>query len=329
MARAIFQRCSVALRVDWRVRIRWLRVSEIRSKNSPSHLDVFQDSLSFALSARFTRSSITSPTRLTAVAWYTGVFFDLFPDDITLLPSLVMASLLVASFHNRPQLLHFDPDNATLELETLDSPDFQDYTWISAHPVHKGLYYALQRYSDAPGILSIVKLSSRSDPKRPHLEILKSYPSHGMDPCHLGISTKADKLAIANVNTSLSSFFISATAEERLKMQYDSSTVTIYSLLRDGMVDEDREPEIHDLSKLDFNTGPHPERQEAAHPHGCFYVPSLECFLVPDLGADKLRLIGKDRTLPCETGAGPRHAVVNSQSGFPQCSHVLTPQVLL
>lgn len=234
------------------------------------------------------------------------------------LQSSTMVSLLVASFHNRPQLLHFNPDGATLELETLETPDFQDYTWISAHPMHKGLFYALQRYSNSPGILSIVKLSTSSNKstKPPHLEIVKSYPSHGLDPCHLGISAKADKLAIANVNTSLSSAFISASAEERVKMQYDSSTVTIYSLLQDGMVDEDKEPQVHDLSKLEFASGPNEERQEAPHPHGCFYVPNLECFLAPDLGADKLRLIGKDRTFPCEAGAGPRHAVINSQGRF-------------
>lgn len=144
-----------------------------------------------------------------------------------------------------------------------------------------------------------------------------------MDPCHLGISPEGDKLAIANVNTSLSYLRIargnvSESAEnERLKIQYDSSTVTIYTLNQDGMVNEDIKPEIHDISKQEeFKTGPNEERQEAAHPHGCFFVPSLNCFLVPDLGADKLRLIGTERTLSCEAGAGPRHAVINSKSKF-------------
>jgi len=134
-----------------------------------------------------------------------------------------------------------------------------------------------------------------------------------MDPCHLGISSNADKLSIANVNTSLSSSGnLSESAKERIKTQYDTSTVTTYTLSPDGMVREDIEPQIYDLSKEEFKIGPVQERQEAAHPHGCFWVPALDCFLVPDLGADKVRLIGKDKTLPCEKGAGPRHAVVHS-----------------
>lgn len=137
-----------------------------------------------------------------------------------------------------------------------------------------------------------------------------------MDPCHLGLSDNADKLSIANVNTSLSSGNLSKSAKERIKSQYETSTVTIYHLKPNGMINEDIDPEIYDLSKDQFKIGPNQERQEASHPHGCFYVPNLDCFLVPDLGADKLRLISKKKTLPCEAGAGPRHAVVNSEGKF-------------
>jgi len=249
-----------------------------------------------------------------------------------------MATVLVASFHSRPQLLHFAPDTASLTLQTLETPEFQDYTWISRHPSIRGLFYALQRYPDKHGVLSIVRLSSNSSNpppsssnkaiSPPQLEIVKSYPSHGMDPCHLGLSSNADKLAIANVNTS---FFplLSDEAKERFLSssvpQYDSSTVTIYTLnTKSGMVDEDMPPTIHDLAKLEagsFEVGPHKARQEAPHPHGCFYVDSLDGFLVPDLGSDKLRLFGAEddksgRSLPCKRGAGPRHSVINPKGRY-------------
>lgn len=230
-----------------------------------------------------------------------------------------MATFLVASFHTHPQLLHFNPSSSppSLTLETLLTPSFQDYTWISRHPSINNLFYALQRFSDKPGILSIIRLAKNKD-GRYQLEILKSYPSHGMDPCHLGISSQADKLAIANVNTSSPFLRLSNKAEHNT--QYDSSTVTIYTLNKeDGMVNEDIEPEIYDLSRDEnFKPGPNSERQEAPHPHGCFYVPKMQSFLVPDLGADRLRLIGKGKkeSLPCNAGAGPRHAVINDKGGF-------------
>jgi 6-phosphogluconolactonase (cycloisomerase 2 family) len=232
-----------------------------------------------------------------------------------------MTSLIVASFHNRPQVLHFDPVRGEITLETLSKPDFDGYTWISAHPKHDGLFYALQRFSDAEGILSVIKIPTKTNTSDTgkhvtELKILKNYPSHGMDPCHLGVSPQGDSLAIANVNTSLSSATLSESAKERIIRQYDTSTVTIYKLDQDGMVDENVKPEIIDLSKEPFKTGPNAERQEAAHPHGCFYVPMLETYLVPDLGADKLRLIDKGKTLPCKAGAGPRHAVIHPQGRF-------------
>lgn len=116
-----------------------------------------------------------------------------------------ITSLLIASFHNRPQLLHFNQADAKLELESLSEPKFDGYTWISAHPRLKGIYYAAQRFEDKPGNLSVVKVtaSTSSNSSGSKLEILKTYPSHGMDPCHLGLSEDARSIAIANVNTSL------------------------------------------------------------------------------------------------------------------------------
>ncbi|KAL3471905.1 putative isomerase YbhE [Aspergillus californicus] len=64
--------------------------------------------------------------------------------------------------------------------------------------------------------------------------------------------------------------------------------------------------------------GPNPDRQEAPHPHQTFLDPTENFLLVPDLGADLIRVFAVDRTTgeldtcPSVTytpGGGPRHGV--------------------
>jgi len=64
--------------------------------------------------------------------------------------------------------------------------------------------------------------------------------------------------------------------------------------------------------------GPVPNRQEAPHPHGANLDPTGQYIVVPDLGADLVRVFAIDETtniltevtpLYAEPGSGPRHAV--------------------
>lgn len=65
----------------------------------------------------------------------------------------------------------------------------------------------------------------------------------------------------------------------------------------------------HDLTQ-DAHTGPNKERQDAPHPHGCFYTASND-LLVPDLGSDRVRVLGSERVYKALAGAGPRHAALH------------------
>ena len=62
--------------------------------------------------------------------------------------------------------------------------------------------------------------------------------------------------------------------------------------------------------------GPNPSRQDAPHPHGAYVDPSGRYVLVPDLGADLIRIFAIDqlsgglkpvRPFATEPGLGPRH----------------------
>ncbi|KAL2812412.1 Lactonase, 7-bladed beta-propeller-domain-containing protein [Aspergillus granulosus] len=64
--------------------------------------------------------------------------------------------------------------------------------------------------------------------------------------------------------------------------------------------------------------GPNPERQDAPHPHGVIVDPSGRFVLVPDLGADLVRIfhispttgqLEEQQPLAVAPGSGPRHAV--------------------
>jgi 6-phosphogluconolactonase len=73
---------------------------------------------------------------------------------------------------------------------------------------------------------------------------------------------------------------------------------------------------------VDFTgSGPNPDRQEAPHPHQAVVDAARDRLLVPDLGVDRIRVLGladlpatlehRDADdIPIHAGAGPRHLVV-------------------
>ncbi|KAJ5752190.1 Cytochrome cd1-nitrite reductase-like C-terminal heme d1 [Penicillium odoratum] len=93
---------------------------------------------------------------------------------------------------------------------------------------------------------------------------------------------------------------------------YETSTVTNYAVDR-------VKGEFHNLQTFHFemsHPGPNTTRQDAPHPHGVFIDPSRRFVLVPDLGADLIRIFSihsSNGTLkPMEPyhatpGSGPRH----------------------
>ncbi|RYP72350.1 hypothetical protein DL769_004459 [Monosporascus sp. CRB-8-3] len=92
--------------------------------------------------------------------------------------------------------------------------------------------------------------------------------------------------------------------------EYDPSTITTYKLPLGSSTT------VHQKLKFNLTTpGPHP-RQEAPHPHASFPDPTGQYLLVPDLGADLIRIFSIDavsgRLAECgagraDPGDGPRH----------------------
>ena len=90
----------------------------------------------------------------------------------------------------------------------------------------------------------------------------------------------------------------------------------IYDIGRDALLGQSRH-----ISTVHDATGPSADRQDASHPHGCFYLPASGDWLVPDLGCDKLRIVGKEgqSALSSHPGAGPRHVAMHS-NGSSSCA---------
>lgn len=89
-------------------------------------------------------------------------------------------------------------------------------------------------------------------------------------------------------------------------MQYNTGTVMICKLDSDGKISSQQRVDYNQSSEP---TGPHPTRQDASHPHGCYYTEGNN-LLIPDLGCDVVRFFGQDRLIKTPAGSGPRHLVI-------------------
>ncbi|KAI9376615.1 Lactonase, 7-bladed beta-propeller-domain-containing protein [Aspergillus egyptiacus] len=100
---------------------------------------------------------------------------------------------------------------------------------------------------------------------------------------------------------------------------YSGSAVSTYAL---PLTDNAKPLQVFEF---DLSTpGANPDRQEAPHPHQAFLDPRGKFVLVPDLGADQVRVFAIDKTngelnacpsLEFTRGGGPRHGVFFSPAG--------------
>lgn len=70
---------------------------------------------------------------------------------------------------------------------------------------------------------------------------------------------------------------------------YSGSSVTVWSIQADGQFRH-----VQDLTFTLSEPGPDPGRQEAPHPHEAILDPTGKYILVPDLGADLVRVFSFD-----------------------------------
>lgn len=120
-------------------------------------------------------------------------------------------------------------------------------SWLTAHP-SAPVVYAANELGD--GTITTVSAD---------LEVLGTVSSGGADPCHLTVSADARHLLCSN---------------------YSSGSLSVFTLAEDGTITGQTALVRHEGS------GPHPERQEAAHVH--MSVVRDRIVSVVDLGTDEI-----------------------------------------
>jgi 6-phosphogluconolactonase (cycloisomerase 2 family) len=121
-------------------------------------------------------------------------------------------------------------------------------SWLTEHPVAR-VVYAANELGD--GVITTVSTD---------LEVLGTISSGGADPCHLAVSADGRHLLCSN---------------------YSSGSLSVFALGADGLITGQTDLIRHEGS------GPHPERQEAAHVHQAVVRDRLVS--VVDLGTDEIR----------------------------------------
>ena len=121
-------------------------------------------------------------------------------------------------------------------------------SWLTAHP-SAPVVYATNELTD--GEITVVSND---------LEVLGTISSGGADPCHLAVSADGRHLLCSN---------------------YSSGSLSVFALAMDGTITGQTDLVRHEGS------GPHPDRQEAAHVHQA--VVRDRIVSVVDLGTDEIR----------------------------------------
>lgn len=149
-------------------------------------------------------------------------------------------------------------------------------SWLTAHPSAPVVYAANE---SGDGVITTVSAD---------LQVLGATSSGGADPCHLTVSADARHLLCSN---------------------YSSGSLSVFALAEDGRITGQTDLVRHEGS------GPHKERQEAAHVH--MSVVRDRIVSVVDLGTDEIRsyeLMENGKLDPLSIsamppGSGPRQLV--------------------
>lgn len=156
-------------------------------------------------------------------------------------------------------------------------------SWLAMHPNGSVLYAVRELTED--GALYTFAVENGA------LRLIGTQPTHGRDPCYLSLNETGEFLVAVN---------------------YTGSSVSVFRLDREGVPVERTEHITH------VGSGPHPTRQEAAHPHCAVHANGL--IYLCDLGMDRVvkyqldRQRGKLRRtgeIVMPSGCGPRHLCVS------------------
>ena len=190
-------------------------------------------------------------------------------------------------------------------------------TFLATHPNGKVLYAVneLPNHEETgAGTISSFAIAPASG----SLTLLNRVSSLGAYPSHLATDEDGRWLFVANYGC----------PEPRC-----GGSLAVFPLQADGRIGRDPSAFV----RLE-GSGPNPSRQSAPHPHSVNPSPDGRFLLVPDLGADRLRVFGFDSssgkvspgrraTVAFPPGAGPRHAAFGPDGRFVYVNTELTSTV--
>lgn len=161
-------------------------------------------------------------------------------------------------------------------------------SYLLMHPNGKILYAVRELTEDGGLYTFLVEENS--------LCLISELPTYGKDPCHISLDDSKQFLLVTN---------------------YSGSSLAVYRLNEQGIPVKMTDHVIHS------GNGPHPVRQETAHPHcsvfahGCVYVCDLgmDCIFRYKLDEKNGKLI-EDKRITMPPGSGPRHLCISDNAMY-------------
>ncbi len=193
----------------------------------------------------------------------------------------------------------FDSETGTLDkLHTVKNVEQPSYLTIDAN---RNFVYAVNETEEYEGKKSGAVSAFAINQKTGDLKFLNKVPSLGGAPCYISVSKNGKFALVAN---------------------YLGGNVSVFPIEADGKLGVSIDLEQHSGS------GPHKNRQEAAHAHSINLDAKNNHAFACDLGADKIFIYefdaknGKLKANPnqkfyqTKSGAGPRHLAFHPNSAF-------------
>ncbi len=183
-------------------------------------------------------------------------------------------------------LADFDPETGKLTEPKL-AAEYQNPGFLAQHPVKPILYACgAPRKPAGDGAGSVAAFTIGADHS---LTFLAEISSGGQNPCHVAVDATGNTVAVANYGDGLI---------KTIKLGTDGTFAGTGTFL------------------MESGGGPH-ARQKGSHAHGVYFDRSNRFLFVPDLGADRVRVLRfkaagstflpADEDLETAAGAGPRH----------------------
>ncbi len=198
----------------------------------------------------------------------------------TLAISAETKPVYIGSMADGIYLAEFDTDKGTLTKPAL-AGKYEKAGFLALHP-EKPILYSV-------GLGT--KVAAFSIAKDHSLTFINDADSGGAGPCHLAVDLTARTVAVAN---------------------YAGGSLSTFRLDPDGKIGAM-------VSNIKIQgSGPHPERQTAAHTHGVYFNKANNLLFAPDLGTDETLIYkfnpetseitpNDPAFLKAQPGSGPRH----------------------